>query len=136
MSLNALMMSRSHASIRVLISAFAELGIEYQISSSASEAADVLAHSYHSALILDFDLPHSVQIAQAVRATPTRRPVIFGMIGAGTSIESAFLAGSNFVLYKPLDLLQVLHSLRAAQGFMGSGHMQTSPKQRAAVASL
>jgi CheY-like chemotaxis protein len=136
MSLNALVMSRSHASIRVLISAFAELGIEYQISSSASEAADVLAHSYHSALIVDFDLPHSVQIAQAVRATPTRRPVIFGMIGAGTSIESAFLAGSNFVLYKPLDLLQVLHSLRAAQGFMRSGHMQPSPQQRSAVACL
>jgi CheY-like chemotaxis protein len=136
MSLNALVMSRSHASIRVLISAFAELGIEYQISSSASEAADVLAHSYHSALIVDFDLPHSVQIAQAARVTPTRRPVIFGMIGAGTSIESAFLAGSNFVLYKPLDLLQALHSLRAAQGFMRSGHMQPSRQQRAAVACL
>jgi hypothetical protein len=136
MSLNALVMSRSHASIRVLISAFAELGIEYQISPSASETADVLAHSYHSALIVDFDLPHSVQIAQAVRVTPTRRPVIFGMIGAGTSIESAFLAGSNFVLYKPLDLLQVLHSLRAAQGFMRSGHIQASRHKRAAVACL
>ena len=136
MSLNALVMSRSHASIRVLISAFAELGIEYQISPSASETADVLAHSYHSAVIIDFDLPHSSQIAQAVRVTATRRPVIFGMIGAGTSIESAFLAGSNFVLYKPLDLLQVLHSLRAAEGFMRSGHVQTSRQQRAAVACL
>jgi len=136
MSLNALVMSRSHASIRVLISAFAELGIEYQISPSASETADVLAHSYHSAVIIDFDLPHSSQIAQAVRVTPSRRPVIFGMIGAGTSIESAFLAGSNFVLYKPLDLLQVLHSLRAAEGFMSSGHMQASRQKREAMACL
>jgi hypothetical protein len=44
--------------------------------------------------------------------------VLFGMVGAGLSIASVFQAGANFVLYKPLDLLQVLHSFRAAQVFM------------------
>ena len=91
MKLNALVMSRSHSSIRVLVAAFAELGIEYRISPSASETMETLATDHHSALIVDFDLPHSVQIAHAARVTSTRRPVIFGMIGAGTSIESACL---------------------------------------------
>ena len=119
MKLNALVMSRSHSSIRLLVAAFAELGIEYRISPSASETMETLAADYHSALIVDFDLPHAVQVAKVARAASgKRRPVLFGMIGSTTPIGSVFQAGANFVLYKPLDPLQVLHSLRAAQAFM------------------
>ncbi len=119
MRLNALVMSRSHSSVRVLVAAFAELGIEYRISSSASEAIETLASGHHAALVLDFDLPHAMQVAKLARSiSGKRKPVLFGMIGAETPIGSVFQAGANFALYKPLDLLQVLHSLRAAQGFM------------------
>jgi len=119
MKVNALVMSRSQASVRLLVAAFAELGIEYRIALSASEAVENLGSEQHSALILDFDLPQAVQVAHAARAlTGRRRPVLFGMIGAETPIAEVFQAGANFVLYKPLDLLQVLHSFRAAQGFM------------------
>ncbi len=45
MKLNALVMSRSHSSIRVLVAAFAELGIEYRISPSASETMEVVQAS-------------------------------------------------------------------------------------------
>jgi|SRR5438552_4031645 len=119
MKLNGLVMSRSHSSIRVLVAAFAELGIEYRISPSASESIETLALGHHSALIVDFDLPHAVQVARMARAsTGKRRPVLFGMVGAATPVSEVFAAGANFALYKPLDLLQVLHSFRAAQGFM------------------
>src|SRR5262249_3067326 len=119
MRLNALVMSRGHGSIRVLVAAFAELGIEYRISPSAAETIETLATDHHSALIVDFDLPHAVQVAKVTRAASSkRRPVLFGMIGSTTPIGGLFQAGANFVLYKPLDPLQVLHSLRAAQGFM------------------
>ena len=119
MKVNALVISRSQASVKLLLAAFAELGIEYRIALSASEAIDNLATEQHSALIVDFDLPQAVQIARAARTLAgRRRPVMFGMIGAETPIAEVFQAGANFVLYKPLDLLQVLHSFRAAQGFM------------------
>src|SRR5438034_11615513 len=119
MKLNALVMSRSHSSIRALVAAFAELGIEYRISPSASETIETMSADHHSSLIVDFDLPHAVQVARAARgASAKRRPVLFGMVGSTTPIAEVFQAGANFVLYKPLDLLQVLHSLRAAQGFM------------------
>ena len=119
MKLNALVMSRSHSSVRVLVAAFAELGIEYRVSPSASETSEILASDHHSALILDFELPHAGQVAKLARAaSEKRRPVLFGMIGSTTPIGNVFQAGANFVLYKPLDPLQVLHSLRAAQGFM------------------
>jgi CheY-like chemotaxis protein len=119
MKVNALVLSRSQASVKLLLAAFAELGIEYRIALSAAEAIDNLATEQHSALIVDFDLPQAVQVARAARTmTGRRRPVMFGMIGAETAIAEVFQAGANFVLYKPLDLLQLLHSFRAAQGFM------------------
>ena len=137
MKLNALVMSRSQASIKMLISAFADLGIEYQVCSSASDTIETLAQSYHSALIVDFDLPYAVDIAKMARAAPEkRRPVLFGVIGAGTSIAGVFQAGANFVLYKPLDLPQVLHSFRAAQGFMREDRRRTSRQRSEALAYL
>jgi len=137
MNLNALVMSRSHSSIRTLVAAFAELGIEYRISASASETIEELATGHHSALIVDFDLPHAVQVAKMVRTVaPKRRPVMFGMIGSTTPIGGVFHAGANFILYKPLDLLQVLHSLRAAQGFMQADRRRSSRAKSEALAYL
>jgi hypothetical protein len=43
MRLNALVMSRSHSSVKALVAAFAELGIEYRISMSASETIETLS---------------------------------------------------------------------------------------------
>ncbi|PYV53162.1 MAG: hypothetical protein DMG98_21800 [Acidobacteria bacterium] len=137
MKLNALVMSRSHSSIRVLVAAFAELGIEYRISPSASETMETLATDHHSALIVDFDLPHAVQVAKVARAASAkRRPVLFGMIGSTTPIGSVFQAGANFVLYKPLDPLQVLHSLRAAQAFMREDRRGSSRHKSETLAYL
>ena len=119
------------------MTAFAELGIEYQVSPSASETMQSLAMGYHSALVVDFELPHAVQVAKMERtAEPKRRPILFGMIGETTSIGAVFQAGANFVLYKPLDLLQVLHSLRAGQGFMHSDRRRASRQRSETLAYL
>jgi DNA-binding response OmpR family regulator len=137
MKVNALVMSRSQASVRLLVSAFAELGIEYRIALSASEALDILAAEQHSAFIVDFDLPHGVQVAKAARSMAgKRKPVLFGMIGPGTPIAEVFQAGANFILYKPLDLLQVLHSFRAAHGFMQSDRRSSARQQSETLAYL
>ena len=137
MRLNALVMSRRHSSVRVLVAAFAELGIEYRISLSASETIETLAGGHHSALVLDFDLPHAAQVAKMARnLTGKRKPILFGMIGGGTSISAVFQAGANFVLYQPLDLLQVLHGLRAAQGFMQADRRRSSRQNSETLAYL
>ena len=112
------------------MAAFAEIGIEYRISPSASETMETMATGYHSALVVDFDLPQAVHVAKMARTAPAkRRPILFGMVGVGKSVGDVFQAGAKFVLYKPLDLLQVLHSLRAAQGFM-SGDRRGSSRQK------
>ncbi len=137
MKANALVMSRSQASVRLLVAAFAELGIEYRIALSGAEAIDVLATEHHSALVVDFDLPQAAQVAKAGRSILGKhRPVMFGMMGDSTCIADVFQAGANFVLYKPLDLLQVLHSFRAAQGFMPSDRRNSSRQKSETLAYL
>src|SRR5881394_159899 len=107
MRLNALVMSRNTSAVKVLAAAFAELEMEYHISFSPSETMELVAAGQYSALIVDFDLPHAVEVAKVARAfSGKRKPVLFGLIGAGTPIASVFQAGGNFVLYKPLDLMQ------------------------------
>lgn len=137
MKMNALVMSRNHSAVKALVAAFAEVGIEYRMTFSASETLDVLSEGHHSALVLDFDLPQAVQVAKLARAASVkRRPVLFGMIGTGLPIASVFQAGANFVLYKPLDLLQVLHSFRAAQAFMQPDRRSSSRQKRETLAYL
>jgi CheY-like chemotaxis protein len=130
MGINALVMSRSNGAVKVLVAAFAELGVEYRVSASVPETLDILTAEHHSALIVDFDLPDAISIAKVARTLPEkRRPVIFGMIGAASSVGGAFQGGANFVLYKPLEPEQVLHSLRAARGFM-HGDRRNATRQK------
>ena len=130
MGINALVMSRSNGAVKVLVATFAELGIDYKVSASVPETLEILATEHHSAVIIDFDLPDAVCVARMARSLPDkRRPVLFGMIGAATSVGSAFQAGANFVLYKALDPQQVLHSFRAARGFM-HGDRRSATRQK------
>ena len=130
MRINSLVMSRSSGALKVLIAAFAELGIEYKVCGSVLETLEVMSGEHHSAVVLDFDLPDAVSVAKMARSLPEkRRPVTFGMIGNTTPVGSVFEAGANFVLYKPLDLAQVLHSFRAARGFMHEDR-RLSPRQQ------
>ena len=135
--MNALVMSRNTSAVKALVTAFAELGMEYRISFSPSETLEQLAACPHSALVVDFDMPHAVEVAKAAHVLPAKfKPVLFGMIGSGTSIASVFQAGGNFVLYKPLDLLQVLHSFRAAQSFMQKDRRRSSRHKGETLAYL
>jgi CheY-like chemotaxis protein len=137
MGINALVMSRSNGAVKVLVATFAELGIEYKVSASVPETLEILATEHHSALIVDFDVPDAACVAQMARSLPEkRRPVLFGMIGAATSVGSAFQAGANFVLYKALDPQQVLHSFRAARGFMHGDRRSATREKSETLAYL
>lgn len=137
MKLSVLVLSRNQASIKVLVAAFSELGMDYQVSTSASETIESMAAGRYSALVVDFDLPHAIYVAKVARlASEPRKPVLFGMIGAENPIGGVFQAGANFVLYKPLDLLQVLHSLRAGQAFMRPDRRRCNRKHSETLAYL
>src|SRR5581483_6771763 len=137
MKINALVVSRSSGSVKVLLAAFAELGIEYRISASIPESLETVSAEYHSCVVLDFDLPDAVSVAKLAKTLPPkRRPVLFAMVGSATPVGAVFQAGANFVLYKPLDLLQVLHSFRAARGFMHEDRRAAMRQKSEALAYL
>lgn len=137
MKLNALVMSRDHAPLRVLAAVLDVLEIEHQTCLSSAEAVELLVHGHHSALILDFDLPGAGQVARmAPMASPHRRPVVFAMVSAFTPVGGAFQSGVNFVLYKPMVCEQVMRSLRSGQGFMKPNPRQSPRHQLETLAYL
>jgi len=137
MPLNILLLCREQQSLRLLSLALDELGIEQEVCLSASEAMERMVPGHYSALVLDFDLPGTAQVARLARlAPPQRRPVIFAMIGALTEIGDTFQAGANFVLYKPLVFEQVMRSLRAGRGFMQPDRRRSQRQKLEALAYL
>ncbi|HEX3351361.1 MAG: PilZ domain-containing protein [Terriglobales bacterium] len=134
MALNALLMCREEQALRVLGTALEKVEMEPEVCLSAPEALDLTVVRQYSALVLDFDLPGAATVARMARLAPsTRRPVIFGMIGAFTEIAETFQAGVNFIIYKPLAFQQIVRCLRAGRGFMRSDRRQS---QRQPVESL
>jgi len=134
MALNALLMCREEQALRVLGTALEEVEMEPEVCVSAPEALDLTVVRHYSALVLDFDLPGAATVARMARLAPSsRRPVIFGMIGAFTEIAETFQAGVNFIIYKPLAFKQIVRCLRAGRGFMRQDRRQS---QRQPLESL
>jgi len=119
MKLKALVMCRNPHTVRLLGDALEQFDIRQDCCHSAQESIELVARANYAILILDFDLPEAAKAAKFARMAPEhRRPVIFGMIGATTELEQTLRAGVNFPLYKPLQSEQLLHSIRAAYGFV------------------
>ena len=119
MKLKAVVMCRNPHTARLLGDALEQFHVQQDCCNSAQEAIELVTRGYYAILILDFDLPEAAKAAKFARMTPEhRRPVIFGMISATTEIEQTVHAGVNFPLYKPLQWEQLLHSIRAAYGFI------------------
>ncbi len=119
MSLNSLLMSRDHDTMQTLAAALKKFGIDQDVCLTAPDAVELIGTCRYSAVLLDFELSGSAQVARLVKtAAPRKRPVVFAMIGALNHIAAAFQAGADFVLYKPLAWDQLMRSLRAAQPFM------------------
>lgn len=131
MKLNALLMCRDQESLRMLVGALDELAIDEEVCVSEEDAMELLALGRYSAIVVDFDLPGAAQVARMARLAPSaRRPVIFVLIDAVTDVASAFQAGANFVLYKPLVWDQLQRSLRAGRAFMQPDRRR-SPRRKA-----
>lgn len=119
MKLNSLLMSREVEALRMLVAGLDELGIEEEACVTAPEAMELLAQGFYSALIVDFDLPNASTVAHMARLAPAkRRPVVFGLISPRTDVASAYQAGANFIIYKPIDHGQMMRTLRSGRVFM------------------
>jgi CheY-like chemotaxis protein len=97
------------------------LSIDVEICHEARAGADILITDKFDAVIVDCDdLNGGLAVLQGLRATPSNKnSVAFAILnGKRTTTQEAFGMGANFVLQKPISLLNASRCFHAALNFM------------------
>jgi len=119
--LESLLLSRDAEVFRVLRPTLEKLSIEVEICQEAKKASEILISDKFDAVIVDCDdLPGGVEVLEGLRATPcNQNSVTFAIVnGKKTTTQEAFGMGVNFVLHKPLTVLNANRCFNAALNFM------------------
>jgi DNA-binding response OmpR family regulator len=119
--LESLLLSRDVDVFRVLRPTLEKLSIEVEICQEAKKASEILISEKFDAVIVDCDdLPGGVEVLECLRATPSNKnSITFAIVnGKKTTTQQAFGMGVNFVLHKPLSVLNASRCFHAALGFM------------------
>jgi DNA-binding response OmpR family regulator len=119
--LESLLLSRDADVFRVLRPTLEKLSIEVEICQEARKASEILISEKFDAVIVDCDdLPGGVEVLEGLRATPSNKnSITFAIVnGKKTTTQQAFGMGVNFVLHKPLSVLNASRCFHAALGFM------------------
>lgn len=119
--LESLLLSRDTEVFRVLRPTLEKLSIDVEICQDAKKASEILIMSKFDAVIVDCDdLPGGVEVLEGLRATPSNKnSVTFAIVnGKKTTTQQAFGMGVNFVLHKPLSVLNTSRCFNAALNFM------------------
>ena len=118
--LESLLLSRDAEVFRVLRATLEKLSIEIEVCQEAKKASDILISQKFDAVIVDCDdMPGGVGVLEGLRATPSNKnSVTFAIVNERTSTQDAFDMGVNFVLHKPLSVLNTSRCFNAALSFM------------------
>jgi DNA-binding response OmpR family regulator len=118
--LESLLLSRDAEVFRVLRATLEKLSIEIEVCQEARKASDILISQKFDAVIVDCDdMPGGVGVLEGLRATPSNKnSVTFAIVNERTSTQEAFGMGVNFVLHKPLSVLNTSRCFNAALSFM------------------
>jgi DNA-binding response OmpR family regulator len=118
--LDSLLLSRDAEVFRVLRATLEKLSIEIEVCQEAKKASDILISQKFDAVIVDCDdMPGGVGVLEGLRATPSNKSsVTFAIVNERTSTQEAFGMGVNFVLHKPLSVLNTSRCFNAALSFM------------------
>jgi len=114
------LLSRDAEVFRVLRATLEKLSIEIEVCQEAKKASDILISQKFDAVIVDCDdMPGGVGVLEGLRATPSNKnSVTFAIVNERTSTQEAFGMGVNFVLHKPLSVLNTSRCFNAALSFM------------------
>jgi len=121
MTLESLLLSRDPELVRVMRPTLQKLAIDLEICQEARIATEILISEKFDAVIVDCDdLTGGLEILQGLRNTPSNRnSVTFAVLnGKRTTTQEAFELGANFVLQKPISLLNASRCFNAAVNFM------------------
>ena len=121
MTLDSLILSTDPELVGVLRPTLEKLSIDVEICHEARAGVDILISDKFDAVIVDCDdLNGGLAILQGLRNTPSNKnSVAFAILnGKGTTTQEAFGMGANFVLQKPISVLNASRCFHAALNFM------------------
>jgi CheY-like chemotaxis protein len=121
MTLESLLLSQDPDLVHVIRPTLEKLSIEVEICHEARQAVDILISEKFDAVIVDCDdLQGGLGVLQGLRATPSNKnSVTFAILnGHRTTTQEAFSMGANFVLQKPISMLNASRCFHAALNFM------------------
>lgn len=121
MTLDSLLLSQDPELVRVIRPTLEKLSIDVEICHEARVGAGILITDKFDAVIVDCDdLNGGLAVLQGLRSTPSNKnSVAFAILnGKRTTTQDAFGMGANFVLQKPISLLNASRCFHAALNFM------------------
>jgi CheY-like chemotaxis protein len=121
MTLDSLILSKDPELVRVIRPTLEQLSIDVEICHEARAGADILITDKFDAVIVDCDdLSGGLAVLQGLRSTPSNKnSVAFAILnGKRTTTQDAFGMGANFVLQKPISMLNAARCFHAALNFM------------------
>jgi CheY-like chemotaxis protein len=121
MTLESLLLSSDVELVRTLRPTLEKLAIDVEICQEARAATDILLSEKFDAIIVDCDdLMGGLEVLQGLRTTSSNRSsVAFAVLnGKKTTTQEAFGMGANFVLQKPISVLNASRCFNAALNFM------------------
>jgi CheY-like chemotaxis protein len=120
----ALLVSNDAVTIRQISESLQQLAMSPEISVEIGAALAMLRQRKFEAVIVDLHLEgQATTVLEQIRRSPSNRTtVIFTVSESDVETVSAFKAGSNFVLRKPLSLISIGRSLKVAYGLILREH--------------
>ena len=120
MALESLLLSRDAQVIRVLRPTLEKLSIDVEVCRGVSSGTEILSNEKFDAVIVDCDdLQGGLDVLAGLRkGTSNRNSVMFAILNGTTTTHRAFELGANFVLQKPISVLNATRCFGAALGFM------------------
>jgi CheY-like chemotaxis protein len=121
MTLDSLLLSQDPELVRVVRPTLEKLSIDVEICHEARAGADILISEKFDAVIVDCDdLSGGLGLLQGLRGTPSNKnTVTFAVLnGKRTTTQEAFGMGANFVLQKPISMINASRCFNAALNFM------------------
>lgn len=119
MTLKSLLLCADEKIVRVLRRTLGDLDIGVELCASSDVALRKLTRERFEAIIVDCAGAGAAEVLRNARSSPgNKRAVAVAILDPDSGLRSAFDAGANFVLYKPVSVEKAKSSFRAARALM------------------
>lgn len=119
MNLKSLLLCADEKIVRVLRRTLGDLDISVELCADSESALRKLTRERFEAIIVDCAGAGAGDVLSCARSSPgNKRAVAVAILDAENGMRSAFEAGANFVLHKPVSVEKAKSSFRAARALM------------------